>query len=495
MAHHPLSSIALATLLCLPAAVQADPAAAPASPVSPAWQGKLSPCAGAGDAGKALCGTYEVFENREARAGRKIPLKIVVLPATGPERTADPVFFISGGPGEGATAEVPEFGKSPLRARRDIVFVDVRGTGGSSPLSCRLWGDGTRLDHIFPLDAATACRDELRQRADLTRYTTATAMDDLDEVRRHLGYGKVNLIGGSYGTYAAQVFLTRHPEAVRSVVLSGVVKPGEPSPLYHARNSQHALDLLARDCAAEPACHAAFPRFQEELSAVLDRLAIEPVRVQVKNPETGKPAEVRLTRSAAADSLRFALYNPGRASQLPRLIHQAAQGDYRELAGDAVDLRANLQQGLALGLLFSVTCAEDLARIDPQEIPAATRGTFYGDDRVREQLAICAIWPHAPLPPGSGALVHSDVPALLLSGERDPVTPPAGAAQVAKGFPHGLWIQIPHGTHNGGGNCEDRVVAEFVERGSVQGLDVACLKAAESVPFATREPEPSASRP
>src|SRR6202047_152304 len=249
----------------------AAPAPAPA-PMSRRWQGKLSPCALPDRGGKALCGTYEVFENRETRSGRKLSLRIVLLPATGPARAPDPVFFLSGGPGEGATESAPELVHSPMRTLRDLVFVDTRGTGGSDPLSCRIWGDGTRLDHIFPLDAAIACRDELQKKADLTRYTTAAAMDDVDEVRRHLGYGPVNLIGGSYGTYAAQVFLVRHPEAVRSVVLSGGAEARDPNPLYHARNAQHALELLARDCAAEPGCHVAFPRFQDELSTVLDRL-------------------------------------------------------------------------------------------------------------------------------------------------------------------------------------------------------------------------------
>jgi pimeloyl-ACP methyl ester carboxylesterase len=499
MPHRQLAAAALAAALAttlaagfaapaVPAGLRAISPAAPAKapvPTSPRWQGKLTPCALPDRKGKALCGTHEVFEDRDAHTGRKLSLRIVLLPATGPARAPDPVFFLSGGPGEGAAAHPEELVHSPLRRLRDLVLVDTRGTGGSNPLSCRIWGDGTRLDHIFPLDAAIACRDELRKKADLTRYTTAAAMDDVDEVRRHLGYGPVNLIGGSYGTFAAQIFLVRHPEAVRSVVLSGVAKPGDPNPLYHARNSQRALELLARDCAAERACHAAFPRFQDEVSAVLERLGRQPVRVQVSHPETGKPVAVLLTRSAAADTLRFALYNPREARAVPLRIHLAAEGDYRQLAKAAVELRGILQQEIAVGLLFSVTCAEDLPRIDPKEIPAATRGTFYGDARVREQLAVCAVWPHAPLPPGSGDLVRSDVPALLLSGERDPVTPPADAAQVAKGFAHGLWVQIPHGAHNGDDDCEERVVADFVKRGSAEGLDVSCMKKAQAVPFLT----------
>jgi pimeloyl-ACP methyl ester carboxylesterase len=482
MLHRPFARFAILALLLPPATLHAAPAKARAEIP---WRGKLAPCTLPEVPGKAYCRTYEVFENRAARAGRKIPLKIVLLPAKGPQRAPDPVFFLEGGPGAGATLDAGELASDPLRARRDIVLVDTRGTGGSAPLNCRLWNDGTRLDHIFPLDAVAACRDELKKRADLAQYTTAAAMDDVDEVRRYLGYGQVNLSGASYGTYAAQIFLTRHPEAVRTAVLSAVVKPGEPAPLNHARNAQAALELLAHDCAAEPACHAAFPHFQEEVSTVLDRLAKQPARVKVKSLKTGEPVEVLLSRSAAADALRWALYSPGPASQVPLRVHLAAQGDYRELARTAVAVRSQLQQYLALGLLFSVSCAEDLPRIDPKEIPAATRGTFYGDDRVREQLAVCGIWPHAPLPPDEGKLVHSDVPVLLFSGEHDPVTPPADAALVAQGFSRGLLVRIPGGTHAGGGACEQRLIADFVDRGSVQGLDVSCFKAAPRVPFVT----------
>src|SRR5436305_7367158 len=135
MPHRPFPPVLLVALLSLPAAVQA----APAPPGTPQpWQGKLSPCLLEGG-GEALCGTYEVFEDREARAGRKIALRIVVLPATGPERAPDPVFYLSGGPGEAATESAPDLAHSALRTRRDLVFVDIRGTGGSNPLACPLW--------------------------------------------------------------------------------------------------------------------------------------------------------------------------------------------------------------------------------------------------------------------------------------------------------------------------------------------------------------------
>ena len=436
--------------------------------------------------GGAYCGSFDVFENREAGAGRKIALKVAVLPALGPNPAPDPIFILNGGPGEGALSSAPELSRDPLRQRRDIVLVDTRGTGGSNPLACAIWGDGTRLDHIFPSDAVRRCLDELQKKADLTRYTTAAAMDDVEDVRRWLGYDRINLSGGSYGTLAAQVFVTRHPEHVRSVVMVGIAKPGDPSPLYHARNAQHALELLGRDCALDAACHAAFPHFLDEVSQVLSRLAKQPVRVQVKIEDKPKPATVTLTRSAAAEAIRFSLYS-AQARLLPLVIHQAAGGDYSRLAGAAVGLRAALQDDLAFGLMFSVTCSEDLSRIDPREIPAATAGTFYGDERVRDQLAACAVWPHAPKPPGSGALPPSPVPALLLSGERDPVTPATDAALVAKNFPHGLLVVIPSGAHSAADSpCVQHLIGDFLDRGTVQGLDTSCVRQVAPIHFDTR---------
>ncbi len=473
-----------AAVVSTAATAAATPAAAPARAHAP-WQGKLQPCTLPDVKGGAFCGSFEVYENRDAQAGRKIALRIAVLPALAARPEPDPVFIINGGPGEGAVDSAPDPARDPLRRRRDIVLVDTRGTGGSNPLTCKIWGDGTRLDHIFPLDAVETCRDQLRQHADLALYTTAAAMDDLEDVRRYLGYGQVNLIGTSYGTLASQVFIARHPESVRSVVLESVARYADPSPLYHARNAQQGLELLARDCAHDGACHAAFPHFADEAAQVLARLAQQPAHVTIAIPDRPKPVTVTLTRSAAADAMRFSLYS-SEAAHLPLWVHRAAGGDLRHLALAAVEVRMALQQELALGLLFSVTCAEDLSRIDPATIPQLTAGTFYGDDRVREQLAVCAVWPHAPKPAGPATLPSSTVPALLIAGERDPVTPPTDAAAVAANFTRGQLVIIPSGAHASDSTCTQRLIADFIARGTAQGLNTACAQHPAPLHFDTR---------
>ena len=173
MLHRLLAATTLAALL---------PLATHAAPASP-WQGKLHPCTLPDGGGKAFCGTYDVFENREARSGRKIALKIVVLPAKGRDRAPDPVFLLEGGPGEGAATDAGELALAPVRVRRDIVFVDVRGTGGSNPLPARS-GATARGSITFFLStpsspAATRCRSGPTSPSTPRRppWTTSTRCD------------------------------------------------------------------------------------------------------------------------------------------------------------------------------------------------------------------------------------------------------------------------------------------------------------------------------
>src|SRR3989442_7115055 len=100
---------------------------------------RLKPCSSAEGPTDAYCGKLEVWENRAARSGRKLSLKIVVLPGLRREPAPDPVFFLAGGPGQGAAKmarQVRELFRT-IQADRDIVLVDQRGTGGSNALDCK----------------------------------------------------------------------------------------------------------------------------------------------------------------------------------------------------------------------------------------------------------------------------------------------------------------------------------------------------------------------
>jgi pimeloyl-ACP methyl ester carboxylesterase len=432
---------------------------------------------------EARCGTWEVFENREARTGRKIPLHVVVLPATGPDRLPDPMVYFAGGPGD---ASIPEGlsvvrGLAPLRRKRDALLVDLRGTGQSAGLFCtelkgELSGQGF-LDDFLPADKVRACRDRLKKEVDLSWYTTDAAVDDVEEVRTALGYGPLNLIGASYGTRAVQTYMRRHPRSVRTAMLDGVVAPDARLPLGLARATQEALDGLIAECEGDAACRGAFPKLRAELDAVVRQVTSEPVRAELKDP-SGQPMEVRLSRNGLLQTLRYKLYVPSDAAQIPAAIHEAAQGNWKPLAVSA-RLYGNIARSMAEGFFLSVTCAEDVAFIRDEAVAPAVAGTLLGDFRVRQQKAACEGWPTRRLGPEIQAPVVSDVPTLLISGERDPATPAYDGERVARTLKHARQVVIPDAGHGRDGmrdeGCIAGLAAAFIEAGKAEGLDTSCL--------------------
>ena len=476
------TALALVTALALPCAVAqcAEPSAGP-----------LTPCKVAGQDDKevdARCGTFEVWENRAARSGRKLHLKAVVLPALGPERKPDPVVYLAGGPGEAITGSAGFF-DSDLRRERDLVFVDQRGTGAPDLLDCDSEPGKIQnlLDTEFALDEVRRCRADLEKKADLTLYSTAWGADDLDDARAWLGYDRINLWGGSYGTRMAQVYLKRHPEHVRAVVLNGAVPMDETLPISHAAMAQRALDLVLASCDKDSACRSAFPNVRQELQQILATADRAPVQATVRGPRG--PVEVRLPRSTLADGLRWLLYSPETAASLPLLVHEAARGNWVPLAEASVNARLGINEILARGLFFSVTCTEDIPFIDPASISQRTAGTFLGDSRIRGQAAACAAWPHGAPEPGHREPVRSNVPALVINGERDPVTPPPFGERILPGLSNALHVVIPYGGHYGNGPCPVQIEKEFLRRGSVQGLDTSCLSRIQPRPFLLEVPK------
>jgi pimeloyl-ACP methyl ester carboxylesterase len=474
------------------AALSSWASAGPSRPPHPSLA--LSPCTLPGLEGEARCGTYSVFENRATQRGRRIALKIVLLPATGPERSPDPLVFFSGGPGEAATETAPDLARNlgQIRRRRDILLIDQRGTGGSHPLLCPLFGPPENLqsylEDFFPPEAVRKCRKELEADADLTLYTTPIAVEDVDEVRAALGLSRINIVGGSYGTRAALAYLKRHSSHVRSVVLMGAVPTGARMPLAFARHAERALAGVLSECAQDASCRQSFPNARSEVRSVLEELGRSPARVSISGPGSPSPVTVTLSRDLAAEAIRYLLYQPAAARRIPAVVHRAAIGDFVPLATSALHSRKDIVDSGSNGLYLSVTCAEDVPWIAPGEGERAAAGTFLGDYRLRQQRAACALWPRGQIPAGYLRPVRSATPVLILSGAWDPVTPPSEGAAVAKRLSRSLHVVVPHGAHGFDGlqgvDCLDRLITAFIERGAVKGLETECVGRIQAPAFA-----------
>lgn len=486
---HPrrLAVLALATLLSGPSAHDAA-----AQPARADW---LLPCTVNNVDGSALCGTREVWENRAAQTGRQIGIRVVVLPALGPDRLPDPIFYFAGGPGGSAISATAGIARTfaTLRSQRDLVFVDLRGTGRSHPLRCPSPPDDAPLQTWFseflPDDEVRACKAGLD--ADPAFYSNISAMDDVNEIRMALGYDRINLYGGSGGTRSIQVYLKRHPTTARAAILKGVVPMDMENPLPHARSLEAAMAALLEACRAEPACGAAYPDLAADWRRSQEPFAKEgTVRATVRHPRTGRAETVTIGRGTYADGVRHILYTINASRRLPAMIHAAARGNYDHFAQLELEQSLGFAAALSMGAFLSATCAEDLRFVTEEDIRRATDGTFLGDYRARRQLAACAVW-------GSGEEVgasfqqpvDADVPVLLISGAHDAVTSPEGAERVARALPRAWHLVFPNQSHDTvNPECERRLMADFIRAAGGEGLDTRCVGETRRPPFLVELP-------
>jgi pimeloyl-ACP methyl ester carboxylesterase len=463
-----------------------------AATLQPVTRGSVAlvPCLAANGALQALCGTVDVYENRASRSGRKIALNVMILPTVSNTPAADAIFGFAGGPGQAATTAIPLASFiAPLRQERDVVLIDQRGTGKSNPLRCPFDPKDVRrvLERPEAIEQLSSCRAELEKVADLTQYNTANSSDDADEVRAALGYDRVNVVGGSYGSLAALDYLRRHEAHVRAVAIEGIVPPDYRLPLLFAKTIQGSLEHLFADCAADATCHKDFPGLKSEFDSIVKRLDRAPAQFDVQDGVSGTPLGITLSRGAFVTSLRPLLYQPGIVSQLPYILDRAYRGDWSGYASYALLMGRALEGDIARGMAFSVVCQESSPFISEQDIRTETSGTYLGDYDLRIYQKRCGVWPKARAAGDFPSPIRSAVPTLLIAGDEDPATPTWTARHAAEGLQNSLVVGIPYGTHATSAACIDRMIVQFIGAASTAGLDTACVKQIRNPPFLSLE--------
>ena len=438
-----------------------------------------------------LCGVVQRPLDPARPAGATIAVHYVVVPAMARRKLPDPVFLLAGGPGQSAIdiapATWPLF--SRLNNRRDIVYVDQRGTGRSAPLACpdtRHEPLAAQADPNRPFEQLMACQAALLELpylhapADLGLFTTTIAMQDLDAVRRQLGAVRINLVGVSYGTRAALEYLRQFPATVRRSVLDAVAPPDMALPASFSTDGQAAWDALLRDCERDPACRQRFPALRADWSALLASL---PKPVSAAQPHSGALEHFRLTRAMVLGAVRGALYSPAVAAALPAAVTEAAAGRYEGLIGVGALLTSGKSAAPAMGMHFSVVCAEDMAGLaDLPRAVANPPGIDFGTDQAALYARACARWPRGAVPAAFYRVARSATPALLFSGGLDPVTPPRHGERVAAALgPSAQHVVVPQGGHGVMAiGCARDVVFRFIDATDdrdATGVDASCLKA------------------
>ncbi len=430
-----------------------------------------------------ICGTFEVLENRDAGRGRKFKLNFIILPARTSTPAPDPVFVFTGGPGCSAVQEAASWAQDldRLRQEREIVLVDQRGTGSSNPLPCNRIGDQqsaqTYLQDMFPQDYVRQCREALERSNDLHYYHSTIAAADIYELRQALGYGSINLIGGSYGGYQAIVYMKNFPGTVRSACLSRPAVPAELYPATLAEDTQEVLERMFSDCAADPNCAADYPNLENEFYEILFRLQHGPVTVNIINPINNRAETVTFTYNNFIHGFRALLYGAGGQRRAPVFIYWAYRGIYSPIVEWTVRVLYDDQVTIMDGMFLCVTCTESIPYIDYPAARARAAGTFMGTYRLDQQQQACALWVQGDLPAGFLDPPTVTTPTLILTGDIDPTIRPDVGERLSGNLPNSLHYNIPNAGHNMGAawdNCLENAVAQFISQGSAANLDFSC---------------------
>ncbi|MGY6553908.1 MAG: alpha/beta fold hydrolase [Wenzhouxiangella sp.] len=451
----------------------------------------LTPCELSAGGGRltanALCGTFTVPEDPAQPEGRQLALAYAVIPARASRTRPDPVFFLAGGPGQSAReiAPIMRLALRDINRQRDMIFLDQRGTGESNPLDCvfegqeQAWLDPSH-EQIIP--QLFECKQ--RWDADVRFYTTGHAALDLDALRERYGFEQINLIGGSYGTRMAQVYLRMFPDRVRSVILDAVVPTRLHLGAEHGLKLDLALNRLVAACAADAECDATFPDLQDAFGTLLASFPDhdDGPTMAVTHPRKGSAVDLRFSRSTLGTALRFLAYAPQSQMMIPYLIHEAANtGNPARIASQAMIVSDQLADVIAIGLNFAVGCSEDWPGWP--DVPG-NPDTLLGDSMRDFYDAVCADWPLGEVPDDFHQPFDSAVPILILSGELDPVTPPEYGDEAHAQFSNSL-----HLVARGRGHivlterCISGIAAEFVASASVEGLDTECMDQLGPEPF------------
>lgn len=452
--------------------------------------GVLRPCRVPGFEHDASCGFVRRPLDPAAPQGRQIDVHFAVLPALARHKHPDPVFLFAGGPGQSAIDLAGTASRllARLSNRRDIVLVDQRGTGRSAPLMCPEVAPTAPMARLLTAEAQgqrlAACREALRRlpHGDLRHYTTWIAMGDFEAVREALGAPRINLLGVSYGTRAALEYQRQFPQAVRRVVMDGVVPPDLVLPATFATDNLAALEQVLAACEAEASCRAAHPALRAQWQALVASL---PREVTVAHPVTGMAERFELTAELLLGLVRGPLYVPSLAAGLPAAMVEASRGRLEPLVGLASALLTGRGARLAEGMHHAVVCSEDAPRLEAAAsvrsagsaasgpvgrpggaaVPAGTPAIDLSAVSAEQYRRACDGWPKGEVPAAFYAVPPAPAPALLLSGGADPATPPRHAERAMRALgARARHVVVPQAGHGVMGlPCMRDVLFRFID--------------------------------
>ncbi len=458
------------------------------------------------------CGYVTVPEFHDRRTDREMRVAVYRIFATGEGNAGAPIFFLDGGPGSSMTGLIsinngnltlnqtsPDDRGTPvldMLEDHDFVMMSQRGAAFSEPavLTCPEGEDSdliALLKNLSPDEKSELtrnlykdCLNEWRARGiDLDAYNGYEIADDVDAVRRALGYDRIIYYGLSYGAQVGQFVMQRHPEILEAAILDGANDLSKTE--WEQDNGvalENAVRRLLAICAADEKCSSSFENPEGLLDAAIERLREEPLVVSYYSDSAETDVTVELTVAELGQGLAHMIGKT--ALFIPAMLEETARGTGRLLAeqyvGNYVGSRDNDDYPLLMHL--AVVCSDDPPQKEvafDQSGESAFAATFerstapwYADS--------CEAVGVRPMPPKSDEDVSVDIPTLILSGALDVRTPPFRNRAVAENLPNSRVVTFEYGLHvqyNANRLCVANIMSQFVDDpASLDSLDTTCVE-------------------
>ncbi|MDJ0923993.1 MAG: alpha/beta hydrolase [Acidimicrobiia bacterium] len=431
------------------------------------------------------CGHLVVLEDRTEPDGDLVRLPVMIARSPSPNPAPDPVIYLAGGGGHNhlrySDYLMESVGDAVLE-NRDFIQYNQRGAPLTDPeLSCpgltsflfglaaepltqQEWADR----HLAFL---AGCRDTLiADGVDLAMYTSAVNAADADDLRRALGYDRANYYGTSYGTRLGLDLIRDYPDGVRSIILDSVYLPQAGFYTESGANLQQAFEYLFAACAAATDCAAEYPDLEAVFYDTIDNLDATPESVEGLLVDGG----------IFMDAASLYLYSPEGIERVPHAISRAAAGDFGPLAGPISG--AITSSDINWIMFYSMQCREEIPFESLDEALAVGASLHPGiarhyiDGFASFHFALCDDWGLEPTDPIESRAVTSEVPALVLAGGYDPVTPPAWGESTAAALESAFYYEFPHSGHGvmRSTDCGLSVGLEFLDSPTRQP-DATCI--------------------
>ena len=434
----------------------------------------LKPCTPKGLKETILCGTIQVFEDHEGQSGKKIPLNVYLFPTIGTPPSNSVFVDFTGGPGVSNDILIDIYEKGafayPFREIRDILIVDKRGTGASR-ISCNALDTiSLNLDYyLYNPDLLADCLQEVQGKVDLSKYNTASQIEDLEAIRTWLKINKFDFHGQSYGTRVGLEYIRKYPNSISSAILTGSVPPDFGILGYKAFEIERVLKKLILRCESDSICQGNFPNFRDELYGLRNDLKANPVSYIFEH-KSSKKYTLSISDTVFLEFVTSIFSSGTKLEQLPYLVREAATGNFHPL------IEANISSlPKFMPLHLSQFCPEEANRFSSLKF-SSMDSLFSKGVAAKKTFQACQSWAKLPTPGWVLEPIGGNTPLLLFSGEDDVLTPPRMNRHIQNYFPNSQHIIFKDQGHSfTDWSCWDKLVYQFLRSNAQEALDTSCV--------------------